>query len=207
MIAERYPATVLKCLFFKAILVSFLVPFLVLFLVLGCASKVPVRDQPGEINSGAVDFHISGKLAIRDGKKSRSVRFNWRQIENHYDIDVWGPLGQGRTQLSGDEHHLKITRGTQLVEAGLPQEVMYRQLGWAVPVGLLSAWIQGYPQPQMEVIGLQRDATGRIRQFSQLEWAVTFDKFESSQAIAKPRKITATQGDRKVIVRVLDTLQ
>jgi len=203
MIAERYPATVLKCLFFKAILVS----FLVLFLVFGCASKAPISDQPGEINSGAVDFHISGKLAIRDGKKGRSVRFNWRQIENHYDIDVWGPLGQGRTQLFGDEHYLKITRGNQLLEAGLPHEVMYRQLGWAVPVSLLSAWIQGYPQPQLDVIGLQRDATGRIRQFSQLEWVVKLDKFESSQSNAKPRKITATQGDHKVIVRVLDTLQ
>ncbi|NOX48968.1 MAG: outer membrane lipoprotein LolB [Gammaproteobacteria bacterium] len=180
---------------------------MVLFLVFGCASKAPISDQPGEINSGAVDFHISGKLAIRDGKKGRSVRFNWRQIENHYDIDVWGPLGQGRTQLFGDEHYLKITRGNQLLEAGLPHEVMYRQLGWAVPVSLLSAWIQGYPQPQLDVIGLQRDATGRIRQFSQLEWVVKLDKFESSQSNAKPRKITATQGDHKVIVRVLDTLQ
>ncbi len=49
-------------------------------------------------------FELNGKMAVRNAAERYSARFIWRQSGRVFDIDVWGPLGQGRV-------HLRVTAG------------------------------------------------------------------------------------------------
>ena len=94
MIADCLVNSVHKSLFLQAILL--------VLLLSGCASGPRIAQENW-------DFWASGKLAVRNAEEGHSARFNWRQLGGEYDIDVWGPLGQGRTQLVGDAQLMTVS--------------------------------------------------------------------------------------------------
>ena len=185
MIADWRICVVHKSLILKAIFVALLAS--------GCAS------QPLVLNPG-VDFRVAGKFGIRDGTDGYSARFTWSQSREAYDIEVWGPLGQGRTQLRGDSARMAVMQGGEVLAEGAPEEVMYASLGWSVPIGVLPAWIRGAPHRQLEFSQASTDAEGRYTEFVQADWQVSLSRYDSSG----PGRIVATNGARRVTVVVRD---
>ena len=108
----------------------------------GCAT-LPIPDD-----GLASDFRLRGKIGVRGGPKSDgfSASFYWAQAGDSYVIELWGPLGQGRTRLRGDGDTLTITdaRGTTLA-GDVPETLMSEQLGWSAPVSVLGYWVRGRP--------------------------------------------------------------
>ena len=180
---------VLKSLILKAILA--------LLVVAGCAAR-PLPLNPG------VDFHVAGKFGIRDGDAGYSARFAWQQSLDSYDIEVWGPLGQGRTQLRGDSLSMTVLQGGELLTRGSPEEVMRASLGWSVPVAVLPAWIRGVPHRQLSHDAAEQDAQGRYTGFVQAGWQVALSAYERSEDGATPGRIVAESGTRRVTVVVRD---
>jgi outer membrane lipoprotein LolB len=180
-----------KSLFFHVILAS--------LALAGCVSNEP---------KGAVDwdFWASGKLAVRDAAGGHSARFNWRQLGGRYDIEVWGPLGQGRTQLFGDNQQMTVTRGERVLDKGHPHEVMGRHLGWTFPVDALPAWLRGEPYSALALSLVSQDGDGRIDGFHQAGWTVDFERFIAYEQGIRPGRITATRGDYRVRVVVNEYL-
>lgn len=187
MIADWYAGAVHKSLILKAI-------FLVL-VVAGCAVQPLVLD-PG------VDFRVTGKFGVRDGDDGYSARFTWAQSFDAYDIEVWGPLGQGRTRLSGDSNRMTVLQGEEVLAVGTPEEVMAASLGWSVPIGVLPAWIRGRPHRQLAFGEVVRDAEDRFVEFVQAGWQVELSRYADEEE--NPGRIVATRGDRRVTVIVRD---
>ena len=196
MIADCRHETAHKSLILKTILL--------LVCVAGCASRpVPI--------SGPVDFAISGKFGVSDGSDGYSARFNWQQRSDVYDIEVWGPLGQGRTFLRGDGRMMQVQRGTDILAQGLPERVMYENLGWSLPLHVLPAWMRGEPQVELDVADILYDSEGRYTQFAQVGWLVNLSKYGlrtgAHTGAETPARIVATNGSRKVTVVVHEFLQ
>ena len=171
--------------------------------VSGCVTKPVPGIAPG-------DFAISGKFGIRNGQEGYSARFNWRQGSAGYDIEVWGPLGQGRTRLFGDEQSMQVQRGAEVLAQGEPQSVMMANLGWSVPLHVLPAWIRGEPLAELSHDGAVYDAEGHYVQFSQAGWQVSLSRYEQRSgtgAPVTPARIVAQNGVRKVTVIVREFLQ
>ncbi len=164
-----------------------------MLLASGCASQ-PLLLDPG------VDFRVAGKFGIRDGSDGYSARFTWSQSRESYDIEVWGPLGQGRTQLRGDSARMAVLQGGEVVVEGAPEEVMYASLGWSVPIGVLPAWIRGTPHRQLGFDQAATDADGRYTEFVQADWQVSLSRY--GEAGEYPGRIVATNGPRRVTVIV-----
>lgn len=184
MVAERLGGHLTKPFFLNV--------FFVLLLT-GCQTqdRLPLIDH---------DFAIEGKLAVRSLQGQHAARFRWQQDGRHYRIELWGPLGQGRTILEGDSHRLRILdAGGRALESGNVRRVMEKRLGWYLPLEALPQWVLGGPIAAVPLDQPQVDVVGRMTGFVQLGWTLTYAY--QGQSVA-PRKITAVNGDYRVILLV-----
>ncbi len=179
-----------KLLFLNAI-------FVALWLLAGCVSIPPM--------SPATDFSIKGTIGVTEGGDSWSARFVWRQSGERFEIDLWGPLGQGHSRLRGTPDRLEITDAEGNVRtSGSPEALMFAELGWSLPLSLLLDWLQGRPSPEAPVVDAIRDPSGRLTDFRQLGWQVRFDHAGKASVGTLPRRITANKPGYRVRVVISD---
>ena len=197
------PGAAFKRLFFLAFFAG---------LLAGCATL----PQPGP----AGGFVLRGKLGVVDARDSFSARFLWQQRDDEFAIELWGPLGQGRVQLTGRDGSLALREGDgAIIDSGAPEDVMRRHLGWSLPMEVLPAWVRGGPAPGHRVSGRIVDDDGRLTGFRQLGWTVTLERFRAVEggtapvsagvgapapASMLPHRITASRGEYRVRLAVSD---
>ena len=100
----------------------------------------PPEGEPGRL------FHLEGRLAVRGADDAMSASFVWDHFAEHFEIELWGLLGQGRTRLTGEAGALTIfTPRGDVVADGDAELLMQRELGWSVPLEVLPDWVQGRP--------------------------------------------------------------
>ena len=106
-------------------------------------------------------------MAVRENGENFSANILWHQAGEGFEIDLWGPLGQGRVQLvkKGAEIQLRDGRG-EILSKGSPDVMMRQQLGWSLPVEVLPAWIQGQPLETIEARTSLETTPGAFRPFS-----------------------------------------
>ena len=174
---------------------------LLTLLLTGCVARPLVPTS--ELN-----FQILGKIGVKQDGEGFSANFDWRQhAQARYEIDVWGPLGQGRTQLKGDQGAMQVSRGDQILALGQPEEVMLAHLGWSIPLDVLPAWIRGEPAAQYGSADRRFDDQGRIVEFTQAGWAVSLGRYGQREGISTPGRIKASQADKTITVVVREYLQ
>ena len=157
-----------------------------------------------------LDFRLRGKIAVRfqdpdhvdrSGGKAFTASFDWRQAGARYEIDLWGPLGQGHIRISGNGSALRVTdsRGETLRNANA-SALMEQALGWAVPTNTLRHWVRGRydPSAPATIRGYAED--GRLKQFEQLGWAVRVLRWHDAAIGPAPGKIVAEQAHRRIVV-------
>lgn len=187
MVADRAECGRVKPFFPNA----FFVP--VVLLVLAACQTPRVLDVPMDH-----EFQIEGKLAIRSTAQRHSARFRWAQTGEDYRIELWGPLGQGRTILEGNSRRLKVLDGGgRTLESGAVHAVMRKQLGWYLPLEALPQWVQGGPIEQLPVSGPMIDGKGRMIAFDQLGWRLGYTY---SGEATEPNRVRAVMGDYQVLL-------
>ena len=165
-----------------------------LLLIPGCTTKPTLPDRP-------VAFEIAGKIGVRDASQGYSAQFNWRQYMDGYDIEVWGPLGQGRTRLHGAGPQMQVWQGDEMLGVGSPEDVMRANLGWSMPVEVLPFWMQGRPHVALPVSDETLDEQQRYLSFTQAGWQVALSRYDDEGGV-HPGRVVALQADRKVTVIV-----
>ncbi len=169
--------------------------FAAFWLLSGCVSVPPAPSEAG--------FSVRGKIGVVEDGDSWSARFVWRQSGERFEIDLWGPLGQGQTRLRGTPYRLEIMDADGGVRtAGSLEGVMLVELGWSLPLGLLIDWLQGRPSPQAPMTDAVRNREGGLKEFRQLGWQVRFERIKRAPADAPPRRITAQRPGYRVRVAV-----
>lgn len=194
MIAKNAMADRLKCLIIKVIFCT--------FGVAGCAT------MPAGSGTTDLQFEVLGKIGVRDAERGYSAQFNWRQYLDAYQVEVWGPLGQGRTRLEGrsESATMLVWRGDELLGRGAPEQIMMANLGWSMPVDVLPFWMRGQPHGQIPLVDEVRDESGRFVEFSQAGWQVEMSRYATLQA-RTPGRIVARQADRAITLVVREFLQ
>lgn len=179
-----------KPLFIK---VFFEVAWLVIA-VSGCTS-LPEVGLPEDTR-----FTVQGRLGVRDGKESYSSSFSWAQGVDSYRIELWGPLGQGRTRLVGDGERVTVYAANgDVVEEPDSATAMRRWLGFSVPIDALTRWIQGHPAPEFAAEGIVRDAHGDLEALDQLGWTLAFSGYRDVEPGRRvPGKIIANRSGIRV---------
>ena len=172
----------------------FVVALLLLAALAGCLT-------PGRHALQHLDFRLRGKIAVRVDQEAFSASFDWRQAGPRYEIELWGPLGQGRTRLSGDDSMLSIADGRgEMLRSTDAAALMEKNLGWAVPMASLRHWVRGGYDPAVPAANRSYAQDGHLRTFEQLGWAVYLQRWSDTAIGPAPGRIIATQAGRRIVV-------
>ena len=164
-------------------------------LVSGCT---PTR--PAEV-AADVDFRLRGKIAVRSPGDAFSASFDWIQTGETFDIELWGPLGQGRVRLRGDGARLTITDARGATTSGISAEpFMASALGWSVPISALPFWVRGRYDPGSTVAEHHRMPDGPLASFEQLGWTVEVSRWRESGLGPVPGRVVAVQRERRIVI-------
>jgi outer membrane lipoprotein LolB len=160
----------------------------------GCTVARPQVDA-------GIDFRLRGKIAVRGPGDAFSASFDWIQMGEAFDIELWGPLGQGRVHLSGDGTRLTVTdpRGATVTGVGA-EPLMASKLGWSVPIAALPYWVRGRYDPGNAFAGERWAADGGLAGFKQLGWTVEVSGWRESALGRVPARIVAVQPERRIVI-------
>ena len=171
-----------KCFIFIVILLG----------IVSCAGRLAAPPAGFE----DFEFLATGKFSIRLDDTAHTANFRWRQLSERYDVEVWGPLGQGRTSLTGTGQEMVVSRGQEVLAVGSPEGVMYTHLGWSVPVAVLPHWLRG--TPALSHSAMSPVPGGDAVLLRELGWQIEFSRYENSF----PGRIVASQAGRRIVISV-----
>lgn len=158
-------------------------------LTLGGCVSLPVPDEAG------LEFRLAGRISLVAEEGAVTANYVWRQYADGVDIDLWGPLGQGRTRVLGRGPALTVyTADGARLENTAARDLVRREFGLAAPVELLSNWIVGRPSPDWPVESLGEDS------FMQLGWLVALSGFRDVSGRQVPGRLVASREGRRVTV-------
>ena len=147
------------------------------------------------------DFRLRGKIAVRGPGDAFSASFDWIQTGEAFDIELWGPLGQGRVHLRGDGRRLTVTDARGATTSGISAEpFMASALGWSVPISALPFWVRGRYDPGSSVAEQRRTADGTLASFEQLGWTVAVSRWGQSALGPVPLRVVAVQRERRIVI-------
>ena len=174
---------------------------------LSACSTLPTRTEAELENLWLVQQHslgqfhtwdISGRLAIQTGDQGWHVSFHWQQDDVGYHMALSAPLGQETAELQGDAQGVTLLLADgRTVTAVDPEELLFKQLGWRVPIAGLRYWVRGLPVPDtMEEHGLDKE--GRLRWLDQSGWRISYRDYGDISGKTLPTRIFLDKNGLKV---------
>ncbi|SCZ57906.1 lipoprotein insertase outer membrane protein LolB [Thiohalomonas denitrificans] len=175
-------------------------------LLTGCAAlapEPPVADpeQAWAIHRDRLEtidnWGLNGRLAIQSDGEAWHATLNWRQEDSRYAMRITAPLGQGSLRLEGSPRfvQLQTSKGERAVSDD-PEQLLYQQLGWPVPVASLRYWVLGLPAPGAAQREL--DSQGRLARLQQDGWSIRFMDYRQQDGAEVPTRVFASRGDAEV---------
>lgn len=135
---------------------------------------------------------LEGRLALVNEKDSVSVSINWRHNELRDDIELAGPLAQGRVKISVTPDRVTVDDGDNpRVFYGPVDEVLAEQLGVDLPVDSLKFWVLGVNDPRQTYI----EQPGGFYQGS---WLVRYGEMQAVNTDTLPKKMTAEKDKTRI---------
>ena len=172
----------------------------------GCSTLQPPAPAPLPALDGPLldNWALQGKLGIRQGQRADSATLNWQQQQQHYEIRLSGPLGQGAVAISGEPNQVQmvISGEAEPILATTPEQLMQSQLGWSLPLSQAHYWVQGRPAPRFPTAPLP-GGNG----FSQLGWEVEVLRVVSIElpdggTINLPNRLRLQYGDLRITLLI-----
>ena len=171
------------------------------------------------IPQGSNAFEIGGRISLSDGKRHQHLSMRWQQRDDHYQLDLYGPLGTAAIHLNGYLHGPLNApgknRGIDYQDAqgsrrhyDSPEHLAEDTLGIVLPLSGIPFWIQGQMKPELKPEGkpgmqrldkahslsLVRNAVGCITELHQDGWIIVYGAYQVDRGVLRPRRIQLKQG-------------
>jgi len=162
----------------------------------GCGKvlRAPVTDDRNpdrsRILSAVSQWKIQGRVSIITDNDGWNGSIRWKQVDSHFDIRIVGPLGQGSMWLQGSPGYVELrsSKDKQSVTANDAEELLYRQMGWKIPVSGLRYWVLGLFAPgQPEQVKYNKQ--GQLIEFVQSGWTIRLLRYRKMAGQIMPVKI------------------
>ncbi len=147
-------------------------------------------------------FEVRGKASLSDAKGHTHFSLRWKQVGEHYDIRLYGPLGHGAVRLSHEGHqiHYQDMKG-EVRSYGSAEALLEKECGWTLPISGLSWWLRGLPRPAKAALVLP-DHTGLTTQIEQEGWIIEYLAYQTLKGKKYPHKLRLRR-DKLILKLVL----
>lgn len=180
----------------------------VILLLSGCAGVTPYQETGDAERSweeqytallAADSWQLKGKIGIRTARENNNATLFWAQLQQHYQIELTGPLGQGGARIEGDDNGITIdVAGEEPLWAATPELLMEQTLGWQFPVRDLPYWIRGIPAPG-HPFELSMDQQ-HLQKLIQNNWEINYLRFTNRNGYLLPEKLTISRNDLRLTI-------
>ena len=152
-------------------------------------------------------WQFEGRMAINNSNESWSANLMWIESPQGQEVRVIAPLGQGSAILRrvGDGvMELSLSTG-EVFLAEDAAELLYRQLGWSLPVDSLAYWLKGVPDPNFKYLW-QIGTEGSLTFIDQEGWSVEYKSYRFSEhyGVDLPVKLVMKNDDWRVKLVIQD---
>lgn len=164
----------------------------------GCAS---LPSQQSSINvqqewqtrltrlTPVVRWEINGRMSIRDNEEAYRATLHWTRNRRRHRIDFTGPFGRRYVRLEQDHRGAVLyDKKMNVYRAPDAQRLLYRIIGWRVPLQGMNYWVLGVPVPGYREAH-KLDAKGRLAYLKQSGWSIRFLEYRRVAGYDMPRKI------------------
>jgi outer membrane lipoprotein LolB len=142
-------------------------------------------------------WSLEGRLALANDKESVSLSISWQHDPLQDDLDLVGPLGQGRVKIIVTQNQVVVDDGeTRRVFDGKADLIISEQLGVDLPIQSLRYWVLGTNDPDQSF-------TEQPEGFYQAGWLVRYRELQDVSAERLPKKMTA-EKDKSRIKLIVD---
>lgn len=138
-------------------------------------------------------WNLTGRIAVKANGEGWSASLRWRQTEESYHVNLWGPLGRTLALIDGTRSGVRLRTPEGTYFASSPEELLYSELGWQLPVSGMRHWVRGLPAPEHPIDTLELDAIGRPERMSQSGWEVSFPEYEQYRVDALPWRVVLSR--------------
>jgi outer membrane lipoprotein LolB len=179
---------------------------LLLLLMVGCAHKPPQLPL-GNWNERQTQleqikqWQVNGKLGVRIPGDNGSATLRWLQTNNHYSIDISGPLGSGRVAINGQPGRVSLSQaGAEPITAATAEELILQSTGWTIPVTQLTYWIRALPAPKQKIVHWEVNELDQLSLLEQAGWRVQYSQYQrvtsaNNHSVLLPGRVIAEYGE------------
>jgi len=134
-------------------------------------------------------WQFTGSVNVRDSQEAHSSRIRWHQDGDVYRINLWGTFNAGATQIDGRPGQVIITpQGEAPTVARSPEELLYQELGYDLPVSELNHWVKGIPAPG-QPSKLEFGEDHQLVRFQQAGWQIDYLGFTNYDTEVLPNRL------------------
>lgn len=124
-------------------------------------------------------WQVTGKLGVRIPGDNGSANLRWRQKDEHYDIDLSGPLGSGRVAIAGQPGQVNMQQaGEPPLSATTAEELILYSTGWTIPVTQMVYWVRALPAPHQQVTRWEKNEFDQITLLEQAGWRIQYSDYQ-----------------------------
>ncbi len=158
----------------------------------------PSWEQRQAFLTEVSQWSLSGRIAIRAGKKGWSANLRWQQNSDRFEIQLNAPLGQGAAHFYGDDTQVVMELPDQPPKvAASVEELLQEALGWHVPIEGLRYWITGLPAPTTHP-KIELDNLNRLDRLQQSGWQINYRRYTQVGQMSLPKKIELNNHDLRL---------
>jgi outer membrane lipoprotein LolB len=144
-------------------------------LALAACATLPEPSVPAK-----AEFELQGRVSVRYGSDGATGRISWRHSRESDELLITSFLGQGVARLRRRGQEFELFAEGKEYRAPDAESLTERVLGWRLPLGGLSDWVQGRASPQSRA-EVQRDASDRVVALLQDDWKIEYQEFDNER--------------------------
>ncbi len=155
-----------------------------------------LRDDLQALNA----WQLGGRVNVRYYDEAYTPRIRWQQLNQQYNIRLWGTFNAGNTTIEGRPGFVTIEQDGNVLTANSPEDLILQQLGYELPVSHLEYWIRGLPAPSSNA-ELAFNELNQLSQLVQDGWTVSYPDPRQYGEIVLPRRVDMSRANEDVRLR------
>lgn len=149
----------------------------------------PEWEQRRQVLEALDNWSFTASIRVRDEEESHSSRLRWQQQGERYQINLWGAFNAGATEIIGEPGQVVISqRGEDPIITETPEELVYRELGYELPVSRLDYWLKGIPAPG-DPARTRFGENGQLVELLQSGWTIQYLGYVEQHPETLPARI------------------